>query len=184
MNLTGKQILEQGIIFGIVEKDNIQQHSVDLNIIKIEKVIGPGFVPKSGKTKLAERVIIMPTDRLDPRDYSSPIIAWRLEPGVYDVTLAQGCKIPPNWRMKLVHRSSLFRNGSENNSSLFDAGFETNNIGTVVYVSEPILIEVGARITTAYVDASNEVNNLYNGQWQGDQQREFINIDTSKNSRA
>ena len=56
-------------------------------------------------------------------------------------------------------------------SSLFDAGFKTDNIGTVMHVRVPIQIEVSARICQAYTDNSNEVENLYEGQWQGDVQR-------------
>ena len=56
-------------------------------------------------------------------------------------------------------------------SSLFDAGFETQNMGTVMHVRIPIQIEVGARVCQAYCSTSNEVKNLYEGQWQGDVQR-------------
>jgi deoxycytidine triphosphate deaminase len=56
-------------------------------------------------------------------------------------------------------------------SAIFDAGFQTEQIGTMVIVLVPIDIEVGARVAQIVAHNSNEVENQYNGQWQGDQQR-------------
>lgn len=170
MNLTGRQLVELGIITGPIEQENIQQHGVDLNLMGVAKIFGPGFIPKNGKTKLAHRMPLMPCQHyVEGNMYMS----WELSPGTYEITFAQGCKVPSDQRLRIVHRSSLFRNGSEINSALFDAGFETTQIGTCISVNEPIIIEVGARVGQAYVTLSNEVRSedLYNGQFQRDQQR-------------
>lgn len=176
MNLTGQEIIEQGIIFGskytLVDAENIQQHSVDLNIVKIEQIYGIGFVPKSGKTRLAARVIVMPKTVLgliSDRDKSNNV--WLLKPGAYEIYFAQGCKIPAGQRLEIVHRSSVYRNGGIIKSSLFDAGFETDQISTQLILHCEIMIEVGARIASAYTTVSNTPAKLYDGQWQNDKQR-------------
>ena len=166
MNLTGQQLVELGIITGPIDSENIQQHGVDLNLIRVQKVIGKGTIPQEGKTVVAIREDVEPVTFEE-----NGLPFWDLQPGVYDITMAQGCNIPANKRLKIVHRSSLFRNGGQLNSALFDAGFQTDNIGTVMILSIPMLIEVGARVGQAYTDESNVVQNLYNGQFQNDIQR-------------
>jgi deoxycytidine triphosphate deaminase len=167
MNLNGKQIVEQGIITKVVNDNCIQQVGVDLELIKVEQVLGGGFVPKEGKTQLAARIEVKPEDQPNGTQL------WFLEPGVYDITMAQGCKIPADQRLRIVQRSSFLRNGAILSSSMFDPGYATENIGTILHVKLPMVIEVGARVGQAYVTSVNEVSseNLYNGQWQGDVQR-------------
>jgi dUTP pyrophosphatase len=191
MNLTGRQIIEQGIVFPSVQlsgvgtaipEENVQQHGVDLNLLHVSKVDGnwgAGFIPKDGKTVLAKRMPILPSQHVNPE--GDLIVGWRLEPGVYDITLAQGCKVPANQRAEIFHRSSLYRNGCTLRSALWDAGFETDQMGTQLVVMTPILIELGARIAQFVCTLSNYVQpqDQYNGQWQNDKQREMLNIDTS-----
>lgn len=158
--LTGKQLIEQGIITGPIEESNIQQHGVDLNVVEVHKLWGGGSIFRKSPTQLGIKEKITPRDSI-----------FVLQPGVYDFTFKQGCKIPPNYWGEIIQRSSLSRNGTFIRSAIFDAGFETKNIGTIVTVMLPIHIEVGARIGQFVVHASNEVKNLYNGQWQNDKQR-------------
>lgn len=169
-NLNGKQLVEQGIITNVKNPNCIQQVGVDLELIKIEQVVGSGFVPKEGKTQLAARMEIIPQEQPDGKSL------WFLEPGVYDITLAQGCKIPADQRMRIVQRSSFLRNGAILSSSMFDPGFKTENMGTILHVKIPMIIEVGARVGQAYTTNVNEVdaNDLYDGQWQGDKQRQEV----------
>lgn len=187
MNLTGKQIVDQGIITGHIDVNNVQQHGVDLNVVHIQSMKGVGFIPSDLSkltTKLVtyEDVISQEVVVSEVNDTSSLMLSekrtdlkkvavWKLDVGAYNVTMEQGCQIPENQRMQIVQRSSLLRNGTILASSIFDAGFKTANIGTVIIVSHPILIEVGARIAQAYVSSSNKVENLYDGQWQEDKQR-------------
>lgn len=168
-NLTGRQIVENGIITKVDNSECIQQVGVDLEVIKISQIIGGGIVPKQGKTSLPEYKEIEIDQTLEGEDRKG----WFLNPGAYDITLKQGCKIPNNQRLQIVQRSSLLRNGIILASSMFDPGFETENIGTVMIVNAPIFIEFEARVGQAYTTEVNEVKeeDLYNGQFQKDQQR-------------
>ena len=166
MNLTGKQLVEQGIMIGEIPAGNVQQHGVDLNVIKIHKMIGNGVIPKEGKTILVQYQEV-PNNEVKE---GSPL-QWYLEPGAYNVEFQQGCKIPADKMLLIRQRSSMLRNGAFLHSSVFDAGFETDSIGTVIVVMQPIVIHVGARIAQIYAHNSNVVENLYQGQFQGDSQR-------------
>lgn len=172
MNLTGKELVEKNIITGPIEENNIAQHGCDLNLIKVERIdnYAPGVV-LIDKT-LLPKYIEQPIVEIDFKGDVGKRKCWQLPPGQYNITFAQGCKIPKDQRMFIVQRSSVMRNGAILNSSIFDAGFETKNIGTFLSVLEPITIEVGARVAQAYCDVSNDVENLYNGQWQADKWRE------------
>jgi len=173
MNLTGKQLVEQRIIIGQIDAENIQQHGVDLNLISVSKIVGCGTIPKEGKTTLAHREVVNPKEgfTFEGNEPRKDMLCWYLEPGMYDITFAQGCVVPPNQRLEIYQRSSLLRNGAILRSSVFDAGFKTTSIGTVIHIGQPIIIEVGARVAQIVAVASNVVDNLYNGQWQGDKQR-------------
>lgn len=161
-NLTGKQLVEQHIIIGSIEDENIQQHGVDLNLGKVQRIIGKGFIPREGKTQLAERVDVVPIQIEGSDKY-----VWDLLPGSYDITFLQGCKVPEDKMLLIRQRSSLLRNGTLLHSSCFDAGYECSQIGTVMHVRVPIVIEVGARVAQIYAHNSNKVENLYDGQFQG-----------------
>ena len=163
-NLTGKELVDKGIINGFITEENIQQHGVDLNVIKIEKILGGGYIPTEGKTIVCER-------REVPKTYLDGKEVWELGRGTYDITFAQGCKVPSNQKLEIVQRSSASRNGIIIRSSLFDAGFYTNNIGTMMTVTEPVTVGVYARLAQIYATESNVVENLYNGQFQNDKQR-------------
>lgn len=155
--LTGQELVDQKIITGEISAENVQQHGVDLNLIKVEEMIGCGIIPNKGKTTLVDYRELEPID-----DY------WRLVPGqAYNITFSQGCNIPADKMLLIRHRSSLLRNGAFINSSIFDAGFKTEQIGTVMIVMHPIVIQKNARIAQIYAHNSNIVKNLYSGQYQG-----------------
>lgn len=180
MNLTGKQLAEQGIITNI-GGDSIQQVGVDLQLIKVERLFGIGLIPKEGKTKLTkyldipreELIIGVEEIETDQGTESIPIesTGWKLNPGTYSITFNQGCKVPNNQMLLIRQRSSLARNGSWIHSSVFDPGFQTERIGTVMIITQPIEIEYEARIAQAYTHECNTVENLYDGQYQKDLQR-------------
>ncbi len=170
MNLTGQELIDKGIITGEILPENIAQCGVDLNVIEVEQVVGKGTIPKTGKTVLAERKKIFPVKGYDANQ-NPEIEHFELSPGVYDFTFLQGCKVPKNQRLDIVQRSSCSRNGLFIRSAVFDPGFETEHIGTMIQVMQNIRIEKGARVAQIVAIASNEVNNLYDGQWQGDKQR-------------
>ena len=150
------------MITGNIHSDNLQNHGIDLNVISIKKILGGGFIPKEGKTILPEyEEILLNEDN-----------TWYLEKGAYDLIFEQGCEIP-NFAMLLIRqRSSLLRNGSIIHSSIFDAGFKAQNLGTVMIVNVPIRIQKGARIANIYGHSCDRVKELYSGQFQGDKQRQ------------
>lgn len=177
MNLTGKQLVEQGIVNGPINDENIQQHGVDLNLVHIQRMVGIGVIPKEGKTHLTKYEDVAPIqmeiEDLETRTMRPDVSVWHLPPGAYNIAFQQGCQIPADQRLEIVQRSSMLRNGVILKSSMFDAGFQTSNIGTVMFVHNPIIIEVGARIAQAYTTVSNKVEDdkLYAGQFQNDQWR-------------
>jgi deoxycytidine triphosphate deaminase len=165
--LTGKQLTT---FISNVPDENIQQHGIDLNVVSVSKVISRGLIPKEGKTILGQREEVKPSIRvLEPDRKGSAVLS--LDPGVYDFVFAQGCSVPKDKWFEVIQRSSGSRNGLFIRSAIFDAGFQTEQIGTMVIVLVPIDIEVGARVAQIVAHNSNEVENQYNGQWQGDQQR-------------
>lgn len=164
--LNSKELIHRGIITGHIDKDNIAQHGIDLNVISISRISsGVGLVPAKGKTQLPsyESVELITEENKTPY--------WHLEPGMYDVVFAQGCNIPEDQMLLIRQRSSLLRCGAFICSNVYDAGFTTENIGTILTVMHPIEIEHFARIAQIYNHESTPVENLYDGQWQNDKQR-------------
>lgn len=168
MQLTGKQIVNQGIIYNVCEK-GIQQQGVDVCISDIKQVHTHndtivGYIPAKGKTYLPLQKEV---------ELCQNGLFWELTPGYYEVTFEEGCKIPANCAMYFKTRSSLVRCGSDIRSGQFDGGFETENMGAFLKVELPIKIEKGARVAQAIVTETYAVDDeyLYNGQWQNDQQR-------------
>jgi deoxycytidine triphosphate deaminase len=157
--LSGQELKDKQIITKIPE-ENISQHGIDLNVIKIEKQTTTGFIPVKGKTQIPEYQEIFPINNI-----------WELQPGHYSVVFEQGCNVPSNQMLLIRQRSSLLRCGGIVCSSVFDAGFKTDNIGTFITLFQPIKIEVGSRIAQIYNHKSNKIKVLYNGQFQNDKQR-------------
>lgn len=167
MQLTGKQIVAEGIITNIDLDNAVQQQGVDLRVIQVNRVVGKGRIPKKGKTYLPsyEKVALKEAEE------DSEVFYWDLEPGYYEIIFAEGCKMPNNRAMTFVQRSSLLRSGVIIRSSQFDAGFETEHMGTFMQVFNPVEIEYGARVAQTLVMETAEVENIYNGQFQKDCQR-------------
>jgi len=164
MQLTGKQIVDEGIITGYCE-EGIQQQGIDLRIVGINQIYNEGFIPAIGKTVLPEYRVMEPIDGPDGKK------VWGLAPGYYEILLEEGCNIPKNRVMVLVQRSSLARCGALIASSQFDAGFKTDHMGTFMDVRRPVVIEQCARVCQCRIQETEDVDNLYDGQWQNDKQR-------------
>lgn len=98
---------------------------------------------------------------------------WLLHEGTYDITFNEGCNIPANYVGLIRQRSSLLRNGTVLHSSVFDPGFETEFMGTLLYVHEPLFIEKDARVAQIYFHEC-EAADKYDGQWQNDKQRNSL----------
>lgn len=181
MQLTGRQIIQEGIITNYCE-EGIQQAGVDLRLKQVNALCGEGCVPREGKTVLPEYLEIK--DRYPNTEqnrsyaiYNGPsgenLVAWRLNPGYYEIILEEGCKMPNNRAMTFVQRSSLHRCGCIIRGSQFDPGFETEHMGTFIQVFHPVIIEKGARVCQTLVMETAEVaaEDLYAGQFAFDRQR-------------
>lgn len=168
--LTGKQIAESGMLSGF-EESNIQQQGVDIRVAKINKIKkgGMGVIPISGKTLLPQ---YEPIEPLHYKNNNVRVYGWMLPAGTYDIEFIEGVSVDNTHAMKPLTRSSLVRCGARVDSGLYDAGFKTNHCGAMLYVQNPIVIEVGARVAQIVCLESDEVDNLYDGQYQGDKQRE------------
>jgi len=171
--LNAEQILEQGLVKTEFSKGKPAQVGYDLSAKSIN-VIGKdnnssrpniGMVLKD-KTKLNNYT---PVEHTNIDGYKG----WLLQPGAYDITFHEGCKIAANRVGMIRQRSSLLRNGAIIASSIFDPGFETDNMGTIMIVTATIFIEQDARVGQMYFHECDEVaeDKLYSGQFQNDKQR-------------
>ena len=163
--LNANQIVEKGLLKLEHSKGKKAQVGYDLSLQAVNKIGHVGYVLKD-KTKLAA---YEPIDKIQLDGYKG----WLLHPGAYDITFWEGCDIPSNYVGLIRQRSSMLRNGTVLHSSVFDPGFSTEFMGTVMVVNETIFIEEDARVAQIYFHICEEVDedNLYNGQWQGDKQR-------------
>lgn len=171
--LNAEQILEQGLIKTEFSKGKPAQVGYDLSAKSINVIGKDEFNsrPNIGMV-LKDKTILnnytpVETKRIDG------VEGWLLYPGAYDITFNEGCKIAANRVGMIRQRSSLLRNGAIIASSIFDPGFETENMGTIMIVTATIFIEQDARVGQMYFHECDSVaeENLYNGQWQNDKQR-------------
>lgn len=158
MQLTGKEIIERGIVTGYDPDSAIQQQGIDLRMDEVSRVDGPfkGLVRRVGSTILPDYKPVEPMGG-----------CFVLDKGYYEVIFEEGVRIPDNVAAYLKTRSSLVRCGAQVLSGQFDAGFETPKAGCFLHVIEPIMIERGSRIAQLICHESREVTNTYEGQWQG-----------------
>jgi deoxycytidine triphosphate deaminase len=172
--LNCEQILEQGLVKITNSKGKPAQVGYDLSAKSIN-VIGEihenETTPAIGMV-LKDKTILnnytpVPLTKIDG------VEGWLLYPGAYDITFHEGCKIAANRVGMIRQRSSLLRNGAIIASSIFDPGFETENMGTIMIVTATIFIEKDARVGQMYFHECDEVaeENLYSGQFQNDKQR-------------
>lgn len=195
MQLTGKQIVEEGLVTNYVP-GAVQQQGIDVRLMKVRrfghyeklhakpghdndepvweknKRFGEiGFIPAQGKTilPLSEEIEAKEIGELPDR----VIYGWVLDPGYYEVIFDEGVQMPNNRVMVLISRSSAVRCGAFIECGQFDAGFNTNHMGCFFKVEERIAIEQHARIAQLRFTTTEEVESgdMYNGQWQNDKQR-------------
>jgi deoxycytidine triphosphate deaminase len=174
--LNAKQIVDEGLLLLETTQGKPAQVGYDLSLKSVQKIgnrIGgnmfrEGKIGKVLKSK-TELTTYTPIEsiKLDGDE------GWLLHEGVYDITFNEGCKIPDNRVAFIKQRSSLYRNGAIINSPVFDPGFETEFMGTLLYVFEPLFIEKDARVAQIYFHECNGAE-LYNGQWQNDKQRSSL----------
>lgn len=164
--LNANEIVEQGLLKLEEAQGKPAQVGFDVSLKAVQQI---GDVPGSMGKVLKNKTELTSYRPLATINLDG-VEGWILYPGVYDFTMYEGCKIPADRTAFIKNRSSLYRNGTIINSAVFDPGFETDNIGTVAYVYTNIFIEKGARVAQIYFHENNPAE-LYNGQWQGDKQR-------------
>jgi deoxycytidine triphosphate deaminase len=167
--LNAQQILDEGLLKLEHTHGKPAQVGYDLTIKQVNKV---GY--KAAPNSLIGKVL---KDKTQLTDYTPQslmnidgVSGWLLYKGVYDVTFNEGCKLPANRVAFIKQRSSLYRNGTIINSPVFDPGFETEFMGTLMFVHETLFIEENARVAQIYFHEC-EPAELYDGQWQNDKQR-------------
>ena len=177
--LNAQQIIDEGLLKLDETKGKPAQVGYDLSLKAVQRVgtsvaNNPYNVTKDGKIgkilkDKTELTTYLPLDTIN----LDGVEGWLLYKGVYDITFNEGCNIPDNRVAFIKQRSSLYRNGAIINSPVFDPGFKTDNMGTLLYVHETIFIEKDARVAQIYFHECASAEK-YDGQWQNDKQRSSL----------
>ena len=174
--LNAKQIIDEGLLLLEHTQGKPAQVGYDLSLKAVQRVgnslaNSPYNVSKGGKIgKVLKDKTELTTYTLVDLINLDGVKGWLIYEGVYDITFNEGCNIPNNRVAFIKQRSSLYRNGAIINSPVFDPGFKTEFMGTLLYVHETIFIEQDARVAQIYFHECVSAE-MYDGQWQGDKQR-------------
>lgn len=180
--INAEQIVELGLLKLEHSKGKPAQVGYDLSLKEVNRIgtsiaNNPFNVAKDGNIGkvLKDKTILTTYTNIHPTKLDG-VEGWLLYAGAYDITFWEGCKIPSNFVGLIRQRSSMLRNGTVLHSSVFDPGFETEFMGTVMVVNETIFIEKDARVAQIYFHECGNVSseNLYAGQWQNDKQRSSL----------
>lgn len=174
--LNAEQIIEKGLLKLENSKGKAAQIGYDLSVKEIKSLIWPIGQVLKDKTNLPKYQDIPNTsiDTYDDKTFEKKSKnGWYLHPGYFEVTFWEGCKIPNNYVGLVRQRSSMLRSGALLHSSVFDPGFETEEMGSFIAVFCPIFIEKDARIAQIYFHECEPVVSAYNGQFQNDKQRKI-----------
>ena len=171
--LNAEQIIEKGLLKLENSKGKAAQIGYDLSVKEIKLLSGLGYVKKDSTSLPEYRVVELSKIKTINEKTFEPVETerWYLNPGYYEVTFWEGCKIPNNLVGLIRQRSSMLRSGALLHSSVFDPGFETEEMGSFIAVFHPIFIEKDARIAQIYFHECEPVASTYNGQFQNDKQR-------------
>lgn len=134
------------------------QVGYDLTVKEVKEIKGGSVM--SDKTVVAEYL------QVNPITFAEGRREFRLLPGSYSLTFEQGVKLPSGKTAFIRHRSSILRCGAIITSGVYDPGFEVDEMGAVMIVTQPITIEVGARVAQIIIFDNFDAE-LYAGQWQG-----------------
>lgn len=135
------------------------QCGIDLSVCNINRIIG-GEIGIEGKN-------ILPYKSVD-LIYKNDHYYWKLDKGVYSLTFDQGIKLDNKHCAEVIARSTMRRIACDVRSSLFDPGFECDNIGATLYVysEEPIIIEKHSRLAQIVIKECEE-SEEYEGSYKG-----------------
>ena len=175
--LNAQQILDEGLLKLEHTHGKPAQVGYDLTLKQVNSI---DQTTNHQRNFTKDKIGKVLKDRTELTNYTPyPLInldgvsGWLLYEGVYDITFNEGCKLPANRVAFIKQRSSLYRNGAIINSPVFDPGFETQYMGTLLYVHETIFIEKDARVAQIYFHECTSAEK-YDGQWQGDKQRNSL----------
>jgi deoxycytidine triphosphate deaminase len=173
--LNAQQILQEGLLKLDNAKGKPAQVGYDITLKAVNKIGDTNAAYAEDGTSL--RIGKVLKNKTELTNYSTiktmnldGVEGWLLYPGTYDLVFNEGCNIPDNRVAFIKQRSSLWRNGALINSPVFDPGFQTDNMGTTMLVTETIFIERDARVAQIYFHEC-EPAEKYDGQWQNDKQR-------------
>lgn len=169
--LNAQQILDEGLLKLEHTHGKPAQVGYDLTLKQVNEI---GVISNHNSSLKIGKVLKDKTELTNYKPYGlinlDGVSGWLLYEGVYDITFNEGCKLPDNRVAFIKQRSSLYRNGTTINSPVFDPGFETEFMGTLMYVHTTLFIEENARVAQIYFHECQSAE-MYNGQWQGDKQR-------------
>lgn len=175
--LNVQQILEEGLLKLDNAKGKPAQVGYDVTLKAVNKIgdINAAYIEKTDESYLKIGKVLK--NKTELTNYTTietmnldGVEGWLLYPGTYDLVFNEGCNIPDNRVAFIKQRSSLWRNGALINSPVFDPGFQTDNMGTTMLVTETIFIERDARVAQIYFHECQPAEK-YDGQWQNDKQR-------------
>jgi len=177
--LNAKQIVDEGLLLLENTKGKPAQVGFDLSLKAVQRVgtsmsNSPYNVSRDGKIGkvLKDKTELTTYTPIESINLDG-VKGWLLYEGVYDITFNEGCNIPDNRVAFIKQRSSLYRNGAIINSPVFDPGFKTEFMGTLLYVHETIFIEQDARVAQIYFHECMSAE-MYDGQFQNDKQRSSL----------
>ena len=171
MILTAAEILAEDLLRLNESRGEPAQVGYDLSIKSIQQIVGGGGVFTEHSTLLPEYETV---EKVKIKDYPDKVRGWQLQAGkAYDITFLEGIDLPDNRTAMIRQRSSLMRNGVLIQSSIFDPGFSTDNIGCVLFCFTDFFIEENSRLAQIYFHTHNAVapEALYDGQFANDKQR-------------
>lgn len=157
--LTGKEILENKIINGLIEPEKqVQPCGVDLTVSKIEMYKSEGVIDFDNSQRKLPRLEESGTFRG----------AWHLTPGAYLITLNEIVSVPSDCMGIARPRSSLLRMGATIESSVWDPGYVgKSQCMLVVHNQRGIVVHPNAKLLQiVFLKLDKESEKLYNGVYQ------------------
>ena len=158
MVLTGKQIIENGIVSDLIDP-SLQEQScgVDLSVAKIEMFMSSGVIDfdnsQRAKPRLAE--VTMLDGGAD------------LRPGSYLITMNETVKVPIDMMGLARPRSTMLRCGATMETSVWDPGYEgKSQCMMVVYNQHGLRICKNARVMQIVFLPIGQDAKAYNGVYQ------------------
>ena len=158
MILTGKDIIEKGIVSDLIDaKLQEQSCGVDLTVAKIELYMSSGIIDfdnsKREKPRLSE--VVMIDDGFD------------LRPGAYLITFNETISVPKDAMGLARPRSTMLRCGATMETSVWDSGYVGKSQSMmVVYNQNGLRICKNARVMQIVFLPLGQEANVYTGIYQ------------------